>query len=43
MNMENINIQRCETGTGTVGAVTFWLVEPEPDRNLLKSRNRNRN
>ncbi len=25
-------LQRCGTGTGTVGTVTFWLVEPEPYR-----------
>ncbi len=23
--------QRCGTGTGTVGTVTFWLVEPETE------------
>ncbi len=37
------HLQRCGTGTGTVGTVTFWLVKPEPEPKLFKSWNRNRN
>ncbi len=35
--------QRCGTGTGTVGTVTFGQWNRNRNRNLLKSRNRNRN
>jgi hypothetical protein len=31
LKVTNSGNQCCGTGTGTVGTVTFWLVEPEPE------------